>query len=93
MGRLALVEDEISRKLSQAHASGELRRARGFGAPLRDIPGSDETPEEFRMSFKILKDAGFGPPEIGQLCSLNSSPTLYLSLKRCFESYCIHEPT
>ncbi len=62
--RLELVEDEISRKLAEAHQSGELKAAKGYGRPLLTPDGWDDTPEEFRMGFKILKDAGFYPPEI-----------------------------
>jgi hypothetical protein len=62
--RLELVEDEISRKLAEAHASGELKSAKGYGQPLVNPEGWDETPEEFRMGFKALKDAGFYPPEV-----------------------------
>lgn len=62
--RLELVEDEIARKLAEAHASGELKAAKGYGQPLANPEGWDETPEEFRMGFKVLKDAGFYPPEV-----------------------------
>jgi Domain of unknown function (DUF1992) len=62
--RLELVEDEISRKLAEAHASGELKSAKGYGQPFANPEGWDDTPEEFRMGFKILKDAGFYPPEV-----------------------------
>lgn len=62
--RLEIVEDEISRKLAQAHASGELKSAKGYGQPLADPEGWSDTPDEFRMGFKILKDAGFYPPEV-----------------------------
>jgi hypothetical protein len=31
---------------------------------MRDDPGWDETPGEFRLPFKILKNAGAAPPEI-----------------------------
>jgi hypothetical protein len=64
MGRLQLVEDEIARKLTEAHASGELRAAKDFGQPLSAMEGYDETPEEFRPAFKALKDAGYAPPEV-----------------------------
>ncbi|MGL5003647.1 MAG: DUF1992 domain-containing protein, partial [Casimicrobium sp.] len=62
--RLELVEDEISRKLAEAHANGELTSAKGYGQPLANPEGWDDTPEEFRMGFKVLKDAGFYPPEV-----------------------------
>lgn len=57
-------DEEIARHLSEALASGELRAAPSFGKPLADAEGWEATPEELRMPFKILKDAGFAPPEI-----------------------------
>lgn len=64
MPRLTIVEDEISRKLTEAEQSGELRSAPSYGKPLEHDSGWDQAPEELRMSFKILKDSGFVPPEV-----------------------------
>jgi hypothetical protein len=50
--------------LADAAASGELEAAPSYGKPLAQPEGWDETPEELRQTFKILKDAGFAPPEI-----------------------------
>ena len=61
---MSTLDDEIARYLEQARASGELRTAKGYGKPLPEIAGWDETPEALRMPFKILKDAGVPPPEI-----------------------------
>ena len=58
------LDEEIARHLQKAQASGELASAKGYGKPLPDIPGWDDTPEALRMPFKILKDAGVPPPEI-----------------------------
>jgi len=58
-------QDElIGRHLREALASGELASAKGFGKPLPEDEGWNATPEALRMPFKILKDAGFVPPEI-----------------------------
>ena len=57
-------DEEIARHLREALASGELRAAPSFGKPMPQIEGWDETPEEFRLAFKALKDAGFAPPEV-----------------------------
>lgn len=57
-------DEEIARHLREAARSGELERLPGYGKPLPEIEGWDATPEELRMPFKILKDAGFAPPEI-----------------------------
>jgi hypothetical protein len=64
MSELKLIDDEIGRKLAEAQKSGELQSAQSFGRPLAEDPGWNQTPEEFRMPFKILKDAGVKPPEI-----------------------------
>ncbi len=62
--RLQLLEDEIGRKLSESHASGELKAAPSYGRPLHFGDGYDDTPGELRMGMKILKDAGVVPPEV-----------------------------
>lgn len=59
-----LLEDEIGRKLREAEISGELRSAKGYGEPLVASEGWEQTPDELRMPFKILKDAGVVPPEV-----------------------------
>lgn len=57
-------EEEIARQIEAAAASGELRAAQSYGKPLPDMDGWDVTPRELRMPFKVLKDAGFAPPEV-----------------------------
>ena len=58
-------QDElIARHIADALHSGELQAAPSFGKPMREPEGWDETPAEFRLPFKILKNAGVPPPEI-----------------------------
>lgn len=57
-------DEEIARHLQESLASGEMQRIPGFGKPLVADAGWDATPEEFRLPFKMLKNAGFTPPEI-----------------------------
>lgn len=57
-------DEEIGRHLQQALASGELAGTPGFGKPLPEDAGWQATPEALRMPFKILKNAGFVPPEL-----------------------------
>jgi hypothetical protein len=64
MSRPVLLNDEIGRKIAEAERSGELQSAEGYGKPFKEIVGWAQTPEEFRMPFKILKNAGFVPPEV-----------------------------
>lgn len=62
--RLRLVEDHIGRHLAESERSGELKAAPSYGKPLHLGDGYDETPAEFRMPMKILKDAGVVPAEV-----------------------------
>ena len=57
-------DEVIARHLREAAESGELQRVAGYGKPLHEDAGWDATPEEFRMPFKILKNAGYAPPEV-----------------------------
>lgn len=57
-------DDAIAEHLEQARRSGELRSAESYGKPMRDMDGWHETPTEFRLPFKILRNAGIAPPEI-----------------------------
>jgi len=58
-------QDElIGEHLANALRSGELQSAPSFGKPLPDDAGWNETPAEFRLPFKILKNAGVMPLEI-----------------------------
>src|SRR5262245_5847372 len=58
-------QDElIAEHLDQAYKSGELQSALGFGKPLPEAAGYLETRVEFRMPFKILRNAGIAPPEV-----------------------------
>ena len=58
------LDDEIAKHLAEAAASGELKAAPSYGKPLAEPEGWAEAPGELRQAFKILKDAGFAPPEI-----------------------------
>lgn len=57
-------DQAIAEHLEQARRSGELQSAASFGKPMFEVEGWDETPAEFRLAFKILKNAGVTPPEI-----------------------------
>jgi len=58
-------QDElIAQHLQEALASGELAGTKGFGLPLTEAEGWNETPEALRLPFKILKNAGYAPAEV-----------------------------
>ena len=56
--------EAIAEHLAQALRSGELRSAPSFGKPLAEPEGWSQTPVEFRLPFKILKNASVPPPEV-----------------------------
>ena len=62
--RLRLVEDHIGRALAESEIRGELQGAPSYGKPISFGDGYQETPDELRMGYKILKDAGVVPLEI-----------------------------
>jgi len=62
--RLQLLDDHIGQALRESAASGELASAPSYGKPMSFGDGYDETPDELKMPFKILKDAGIVPPEV-----------------------------
>jgi len=64
VARLQLLDDHIGRSLRESEANGELKSAPSYGKPLSFGDGYDETPDELKMPFKMLKDAGYAPPEV-----------------------------
>jgi hypothetical protein len=58
------LDEQIAQSLRDAQRSGELQAARHWGKSLDLEDGYAQTPEEFRMAFKLLKDAGLVPPEV-----------------------------
>lgn len=58
------IEEHIAQRLREAQASGELARARSYGKPLDFDDGYLATPDELRLGYKILKDAGCVPTEV-----------------------------
>ena len=57
-------DDDIARHLEHARRCGELAAIDGFGKPLPESTGWNETPDTLRMPFKVLKDAGVVPVEV-----------------------------
>ncbi|MFP7494334.1 DUF1992 domain-containing protein [Terribacillus saccharophilus] len=60
MDLISLLAEE---RIKKAEANGEFRNLPGAGKPLEleDLSG---VPEDMRMSYKVLKNAGYIPPEM-----------------------------
>ena len=54
------------RKIAEAIANGELDNLPGEGRPL-DLDDDALVPEELHLAYRILKNAGFVPPEVRAL--------------------------
>lgn len=52
------------RKIREAMARGELDNLPGKGKPLAMDEDLSGVPAELRMAYKLLKNAGFVPPEV-----------------------------
>jgi len=52
------------RKISEAIVRGELDNLPGKGRPLAMDEDLSGVPAELRMAYKVLKNAGFVPPEV-----------------------------
>jgi len=61
---LRSLDEAIADHLAESWRSGELQSAESFGKPLAELEGWAQTPMEFRLPFKILKNAGVPPPEV-----------------------------
>jgi len=81
--RLKLLDDHIGRALRDSEASGELRAAPSYGKPMVADAGYEETPDDLRMPFKILKDAGVVPPEVEVMREIT---TLQRELAACVDA-------
>ncbi|MDE2095533.1 MAG: DUF1992 domain-containing protein [Burkholderiales bacterium] len=58
------IDEQIAQSLRESLRNGELQSAASGGKPLDLDDGYAQTPDELRMAFKALKDAGFVPPEV-----------------------------
>jgi Domain of unknown function (DUF1992) len=54
------------RKIEEAIARGELDELPGAGRPLA-LEDDALVPEELRVAYRILKNAGYLPPEVDEL--------------------------
>ena len=58
------LDEQIAHSLEQSRKNGELQSAKSWGKPLAEDQAFSDTPDEFRLPFKMLKDAGYVPPEV-----------------------------
>ena len=60
---MAGLDDIIGGWVKEAEKSGEVKRLPGYGKPL-DLEDDRHVPPKYRMAYRILKNAGYTPPEV-----------------------------
>ncbi len=61
---MSTLDEHIANSLRESQRNGELQSAPSWGKPLPPDAGYEQTPEEFRLGYKMLKEAGYVPPEV-----------------------------
>ena len=72
---MTIIDQIAEAQIEQAMARGELNDLPGQGKPLQ-LEDDRMIPEEFRMAYRILKNAGMVPPEVelkGQINALEET--------------------
>lgn len=63
---MAGIDDIIGGWVKDAEASGAIKQLPGYGKPLQ-LEDDKHVPAKYRMSFRILKNAGYTPPEVDMI--------------------------
>lgn len=67
----------VEQRLSEAVSRGELDDLPGAGRPL-ELDDDPLVPEDLRLAYRILKNAGYVPPEVEQLNEIRRLEDLVL---------------
>ena len=59
------------KRIAEARDAGAFEHIPGEGKPL-DLEDDSSVPAELRMAYKVLKNAGYVPPEIEERKEINS---------------------
>ena len=73
---------QAERRIAEAQKEGAFDNLPGEGRPL-NLEDDSAVPEELRMAYKVLRNAGYLPPELADRKEINSILDL---LEHCEES-------
>ena len=65
----------VEQRLQEAVSRGELDNLPGAGRPL-ELEDDPLVPEDLRLAYRILKNAGFVPPEVESLNQISQLEAL-----------------
>lgn len=77
---LPLLDAMAERKISEAQARGEFEDLPGRGEPLK-LEDDALVPEELRAGYRLLKNAGYLPPEIAHCSEVRDIEALLLQAR------------
>lgn len=60
---MSMFQKRVEKRIREAQENGDFDNLAGSGKPL-DLSSWEKVPEEMRLAFTILKNAGFKPPEL-----------------------------
>ncbi len=60
---MAGTDDIIGGWIRNAEKSGSIKELPGYGKPL-ELDDDSHVPRKYRMAYRVLKNAGFTPPEV-----------------------------
>jgi hypothetical protein len=72
---MSFFDSLVERRILEAQAAGQFSNLPGEGAPL-ELDDDRLVPEELRVAYRILKNAGFVPAEVEALRELHDLETL-----------------
>lgn len=61
-----MFEQLVEQRIEEAQARGEFEHLPGAGRPI-DLEADPLVPEDLRVAWRVLKNAGFVPPEVEHL--------------------------
>ncbi len=64
-----IIDKIAETRILEAIENGELDNLPGAGRPL-DLTDDSAVPEELRVAYRVLKNAGFVPPEVAKRAEL-----------------------
>jgi hypothetical protein len=76
----------IEEKILKAQKEGKLDNLPGQGKPL-DIEDDSRVPEDLRLAYKILKNAGYVPPELEAHAEIRCTEDLLQQSSDLTETY------
>ena len=67
----SVIQSIAERRIAEAQERGDFDNLPGTGRPLR-LEDDSTVPEELRMAYKVLKNAGCLPPELADRKEINT---------------------